>query len=260
MSEMVAAVRFRAGIGGEPVVAGSRDSEWCSFEPARWGAELVSPPSLESQSSSVNVEVGVGCCADVRSHPDGGTPPPVTFNVHVQSDAMLTWRLHPAVAVSGTDRETEASVRLAGSARLLWGEEMAVGRAGEPGTWRSRLRVARDGWPVVCRDLAIGPGWPLWRSPVVLGGASSLCTAVIVDPARSSSYWKPNRMVNDTAAGVALPLIGPGLQLIAWGEDLESCRDIMGEMLDGGRVPGWAAARWDTPGRLAAAFEPLIAL
>jgi hypothetical protein len=260
LSDLVAAVRFRAGIGGEPVIADSRTSATCWFEATRWGAVLAAPTSAEDLAGAVSVDVGVGCCADIRSPSEAGVAPPFAFNISVQSDALLTWRLDPGVALNGYDRATEATIRLAGNARLLWGEEMAVGRSGEPGTWRSRLRVARDGWPIVCRDLAIGKGWPLWRSPVVLAGASAVTTLIVIDPGRAGSFWKANRAVADTAAGVALPLNGPGLQLLSWGEDLDSCRSVLEELLGEGRIPGWAAARWQTAGGLAPTFEPLVAL
>lgn len=243
------------------MIADSRTSADCSLEAARWGAVLAAPPAEDLSSGSVNVDVGVGCSADIRSPAESvASAPPFEFNVSVQSDAMLTWRLDPGVAVQGHDRATEATVRLAGNSRLLWAEEMVVGRSGEPGTWRSRLRVARDGWPVVCRDLAIGKGWPLWQSPVVFAGARAVATLIVIDPGRTSSFWKADRAIADSAAGVALPLNGPGIQLMAWGEDLESSRAALEELIEHGRIPGWAAARWHAAGGLAPTFEPLLAL
>lgn len=265
----VASIRFRAGIGGEPVVQETRASAAYTFEPARWGATLVGSPSSPAGGDrlGLRVAVGVGCCAEIRSSapaiarsgrspeaggsPDAGSSPDAggsstTLTATVPSDAMLTWRPEPGVAADGCQHRFSAAVEMAGSARLLWRDEFVLGESdgSNPGTWSSRIRVVRDGWPVVCTELAVGPGSPLWESPAVLEGARAVSLMVVVDPEPESDVWVTSRANDASATGVALPLAGPGVQIVAWGDDLADCRAVMERMVARCGVPEWAASRW----------------
>lgn len=256
-SPSVASVRFRAGIGGEPIIQELRPSPAHTFEPARWGATIVGSPAspVAGDRLGIKVTVGVGCCAEIRS-----SGPTVArrgrsavaagsstgIAVTVASDGMLTWRPEPGVAAGGCQHHGETKVEMAGSARLLWRDEFLT----EPqedapaGTWTSRLRVLRDGWPVVCTELAVGPASPLWESPAVLAGARAVSLMVVVDPEPEPGTWTTARATDASATGVALPLEGPGVQMIAWGDDLFDCRSALERMVRRCGVPEWAAERW----------------
>lgn len=274
----LASIRFRAGIGGEPILQEMQASEAVEFQPAPWGAWIVTSAThpVPGDHHVLKVATGVGCCAEMRSlgavvagRPEGrpaqgcpadGRPDPnrpaesgetvgssLTVNATVASDAMLTWVPDPGLATEGCDHRHDSLVQLASSARLLWRDEFMVGRRceGRAGTWRSRLRVARDGWPVVSSELAVGTGSPLWGSPAVLNGARAVSFMVVVDPGQPSDAWSSARARTGSATGVALPLSAPGLQLVAWGDDLMECRAAIDSMLDAGGVPPWAAVRWN---------------
>jgi hypothetical protein len=257
VSDLVATLHFRAGIGGEPIVTSTQGTAGYSFEVASWGARLRRPGVEAPGARAVSVDVGVGTCAEIRSAGESRAAPgwsSTSFSVVVESDAMLTWRLAPGAAAGGCDHLAEGTVQLAASARLLWVDEIAFDQE-DPGTWRSRLRVTRDGWPVACRDLALGPGSALWESPAVLSGASALSVVTVVDPARPASRWQAQRAGVDGAAGVATPLSVPGAQIVAWGQDLPACRGVVEDLFAAG-MPGWAEARWRVAGGLSARFEP----
>lgn len=258
----LATIGFRAGIGGEPVLQEARASRVLDFQPAPWGAWITASAAhpVPGDHQALKAVVGVGCCAEIRSagttvargeedHRGWGGEPAasvLTVNATVASDAMLTWGPEPGLATQGCDHRCESVVQLAGSARLLWQDEYMVGRPdeGAAGTWRSRLRVTRDGWPVVSSELALGPGSPLWDSPAVMHGARAVSFLVVVDPGQPPEAWTAARTRAGTATGVALPLDAPGLQVVAWGDDLRDCRAAIASMLEAGGVPAWAARRW----------------
>lgn len=253
----VASIRFRAGIGGEPIVQEACPSAAHGFQAARWGAMIIDAPTSPAPGDrhALKVTVGVGCCAEVRSAEPtitrpGADPAGQMSSVHVTatvaSDAMLTWRLEPGVATGGRHHRNDAMFEMAGSSRLLWRDEFVIDDTdgSAMGTWASRLRVVRDGWPVVCTELAIGPSSALWESPAVLEGARAVSAMVVVDPEPASDSWKTTRATDASATGVALPLAGPGIQIVAWGDDLDDCRAALERMVASGGIPEWAAGRW----------------
>lgn len=258
-SSQVASIRFRAGIGGEPVLQEMRPSAAHTFEPARWGATVVGSPAspVAGDHFGIKVMVGVGCGAEMRSasatiartgirRTTGSAGSSLHVTATVASDGMLTWRQEPGVATDGCHHRADANVEMAGSARLLWRDEFLTERRNDssPGTWSSRLRVVRDGWPVVCTDLAVGPGSPQWESPAVLEGAKAISLMVVVDPGHGPDSWVTTRATEASATAVALPLAGPGIQVVAWGDDLFDCRAAIERMVPRCGLPGWANERW----------------
>ncbi|HWE56836.1 MAG TPA: urease accessory protein UreD [Acidimicrobiales bacterium] len=261
LSSAAASIRFRAGIGGEPIVHEMKASAAHTFQPSRWGATLVGSAAhpIAGDHLAVNVGVGVGCCAEIDSagatvarrgsrRPVWSGPAGSTYNVsaNVASDAMLTWRPEPGVAADACSHRSEAVIELAGNARLLWRDEFVLERRAEatPGTWNSRVRIVRDGWPVLCTELAIGPGSPLWESPAVLEGARAISLLAVIDPEHPAERWAPARTTEGSATGVALPLAGPGVQIVAWGDDLADCRSAVEQLVPLAGTPDWAAGRW----------------
>jgi urease accessory protein len=257
-----ASLTVRAGIGGEPIVSDVEEGHSLTFEPAPWGIWLVGSPDrpVGGQELQLRVSVGVGCCLEVRSQaptvarpgpavPGGSSSGPASFThttVGVANDAMVTWCPQPGIASPGCHHINETVFQLTSNARLAWRDEVVLERWGDdyPGTWRSGVRIIRDGWPVVASELALGPGSGLWRSPAVLEGARALSMYVVVDPGHEADAWCSSRESISGATGVALPLAGPGVQILAWGDDLGECRGVADRLLDEGGVPLWAQARW----------------
>ena len=216
----------------------------------------------------VNIRVGVGCGAELRTaaptvartgsgRPVWADPAESLLEVaaSVASDGMLTWRPDPGVATDRCSHRNSATIELAGSARLVWRDEFVLDHRREllaPGTWTSRIRVVRDGWPILCSELAVGPGSAHWESPAVLEGAKAVSQAVIVDPGHTE-VWRAARSTHGPATGVALPLAGPAIHLVAWGDDLFDCRSTIERLLTDAGVPTWAAGRWLRSPKLGAA-------
>jgi urease accessory protein len=93
---------------------------------------------------------------------------------------------------------------MAAGARLVWREELVLGRHGErPGELSSRIDLLVEGRPVLRQELGVGPGAPEWSGPVVLGGAKATGTVIVVDPRRSRP--PPARCLDTGAATLALP-------------------------------------------------------
>lgn len=258
----VASIRFRAGIGGEPILADVSASPFYSFEPTGWGAMVVgtSGHPISGDHHGLKVDVAEGCCAEIRTdaasvarrHPDrDGWPAAtagssLTVRVQVARDAMLTWKPEPGVAADGSNHRVDSTISLSAGARLLWRDEFILERrrASAAGTWTSRLRIVRDSWPVVCSELSLGPGSPLWESPAVLEGARAVSLMVVVDPEQPAEIWATARVTEGSATGVALPLAGPGAQLVAWGDDLHDCRSALEQIAVRAGTPDWASNRW----------------
>jgi urease accessory protein len=255
-------LRVRAGIGGEPIVQNMEASYASAFQPTPWGAWLtgVASQPVAGDDLHIRFDVGVGCCAEVRSmNPTVATasspgadilPSASTTNVTVARDAMLAWCPEPGVARGQTDHSNHVTVKLGANSRLLWVDEFQVQPlTGQPvGTWGSRLRVAREGWPVVSYELGIGPRSPLWESQAILGGTRAVTSIVIVDPDHPRETWSYERAQSDDAMvkGVCLPLSGPGAQFLVWGPELAECRAVLGQMLEPAGVPAWVVTRLRT--------------
>jgi urease accessory protein len=113
-----------------------------------------------------------------------GVPSEMTLNVDARAGATLSWAPEPTVLVAGCDHRVTASIRLAGSARLIWRDEVQLGRWGEaPGSLLQRISIDRDGRALLRTALGVGPVWPEWTSQAVLGTDTvAIGTAVVVGP------------------------------------------------------------------------------
>lgn len=251
-----AALTVRAGIGGEPIVTDIQECRALTFQPAPWGVLLVGSTShpVGGDDLHLRVTVGVGCCLAVRSQSatvarprsGAGSRSFMRTTVRVANDGLMAWCPEPGIATPGCDHLSESVVQLTANARLAWRDEILLDRRTDdsPGTWRSCLRVVRDGWPVVASELGVGPGSELWESPAVLEGARALSMYVVVDPGQEPGGWSSSRHSAAGATGVALPLAGPGVRILAWGDDLGRCRGVVEWLLEAAGVPLWAQARW----------------
>jgi hypothetical protein len=94
-------------------------------------------------------------------------------------------------------------------------------------------------------ELGLGPAAPMWHRPAVLDGARAVSTLVLVHPPWGNA--PPSSQLESTEAGrgMLLPLEGPAVQMLAWGDDLRSCRALIGRLLAraGGR-PGIDRSDW----------------
>jgi urease accessory protein len=114
-----------------------------------------------------------------------------------------------------------STVELAETARLVWREELVLGRSGEaPGRVRTGLRVRRAGRALLSQDLAAGPDADGWAGAAVFGGNRTVGSVLVVDP-----RWTPTppdaRTVVD---GALMPLTGPAMLATAVAPDAHTLR------------------------------------
>lgn len=231
---MTASLRLRAGPRG-PVVDEMRSSGPVAFRPTEWGVWTVSTEAhpIGGDRILARVAVGRGCHATLRSVSAtvarrGRGESLVAVAVRVAEGGSLAWNPEPGVAAAGAVHLSDVRIRLAAETRLVWKDEWVLGRFGEdPGSWRSRVRIVYDGRPVLTSDLATGPAAAAWPSPGVLAGAGAVSSIVMIDPEEA---FDARRVSCGSALGVCLPLHGPGVQIIAWGEDLGDCRKAVDEL------------------------------
>ncbi len=186
--------------------------------------------------------------------------PPSLFDVRadVGPDAALAYLPEPTVAARGCRHHMRARIRLASTARLLWREEIVLGRFGEPagsiscalhvdvdveGRGQGRNGHNREGHnregrsgmlrPLLRQELCLDPGMPGLDGPAVLGGARVTGSLLIAGPGPDGLGTAP--AVTDTFA--LLPLAGPGVLISALAPDAVALR----QALNTGRT---MVARW----------------
>ncbi len=136
----------------------------------------------------VDVVVGDGARLTVRSaaatlaHPGpSGERSRMRATFTVGEGASLRWRPEPLLSVRGSDHTVETTVVLAAGSAFIMQDEIVLGRDQEEGgRVRSRLRVERDGLPLLTHDLDIGGDAPGWSSAAVLGSARAVVSIVVV--------------------------------------------------------------------------------
>jgi urease accessory protein len=191
----------------------------------------------------VDLDVGEGAKLVVRSvgatlarrGPRDAGSSITSHHAHVAAGSTLLWLVEPGVAAVGACHTSSVTVTLEPSARLLWREEIVLGRHAEvtPGSWCSRMDLRRGGRPLLLAELGLGPAFPSWSSPSVLAGARAVASNVIVDPDRPEESWQAATASRGEARGAVLPLAGPGVEIVAWGDSLRGCRSVMSALLAG---------------------------
>jgi len=168
--------------------------------------------------------------------------------------AVLRWMPEPGIAAAGASHLSSTRVALASTSRLAWHEDVVLGRHGEvvPGSWTSRLEVLVCGRPLLVAELGLGPAAPTWELPSGLGGARAVSTLVLVYPPWRSAPPSSQLESTESGRGMLLPLEGPAVQMLAWGDDLRSCRTLIGRLLERGRGMRWHEGRAEMPRHLGA--------
>jgi urease accessory protein len=191
----------------------------------------------------LRITVGSGCHAEIRSAAatlarrapgEGTNPSSMAQAIRVGSSASLKWCPEPGIAARGGHHQSETRVRLARDSRLVWWDEVTLGRHGEgPGTWRTRIRITVDGEPVLSSDLALGPDAAGWESRSVLAGAKAISTVIIVDGPHPGLETQPvHRLAVGTATAISLPLAPSGAHITAWGALLSDCRCAVDRLIE----------------------------
>ncbi len=101
----------------------------------------------------------------------------------VEEGGELRWLPEPTIATAGCYHRAVSRIRLATDARLVWRDELILGRHGEgPGRLVSRIEVEAGGIPLARQELRVGQGAPGWQGPAVSGGAGAIGVVVVVEP------------------------------------------------------------------------------
>ncbi len=101
--------------------------------------------------------------------------------------SCLIYRPHPLIPGRSADYRQETRVDLATDARLLYAEVWAGGRVAMGECWQfqrleSRLRICRDGQPVLWENQRLGPDLSSLSSLPLLGGAKAWGTFYCFGP------------------------------------------------------------------------------
>lgn len=127
--------------------------------------------------------------------------------LRVGADATLVWLPEPIIAARGCRHGGDVRIALDPGARLLAREELLLGRHGEePGSLCQRIRVRRDGRPLLSQELALGPDAPAFAGPAVTGGHRAIGSLLAVDPAWEQEPPSAIALEGDAAV---MPLAGP---------------------------------------------------
>jgi urease accessory protein len=149
----------------------------------------------------------------------------------VGEGAALSWSPHQLIAARGARHRTIARVELAADARLVWRDELVLGREGEePGSVSSRLRVVRDGKVLLDHEIAMGPRHPGSLGPAGSGGHRALGTVLIVEPAQSPTSPGMPRIAPQDDSGVAIAVMrlsGPAVLVSAAASDEAALRRVL---------------------------------
>jgi urease accessory protein len=178
----------------------------------------------------VDIEVGAGAWLCVRTVaatvalPDrDGTASHLDVCARVGAGGRLDWLPEPLVAAAGCHHRTVSTVDLAGTASLVWRDELVCGRHGEaPGDARQRTTVRRDGRTLYAHELTVGPHTPGWAGAAVLGGARAAGSVLVVDPSWIDGGKPDPAVLAKTAA--LLPLAGPAVLASATAADARELR------------------------------------
>jgi urease accessory protein len=156
--------------------------------------------------------------------------------------ATLCWVPEPTVVAQGSLHEITTRVELAEDARLLWREEVVLGRANEePGTWSGSLRVVRGGRACLDTSVTFGPGAPGSDSAAVVGCARALVSLTVVDSSGMPDVacsWREGH----GARASALQIDSAACQITVWGETVSGCRRLLREVMGSLRPCEWFPA------------------
>jgi urease accessory protein len=186
-----------------------------------------------------DIDVGLGAHLDVRSVAasialPGFAQAESTLDIaaRVTNHGRLSWSPQPLIVARGAHHRTTARIELAENARLLWRDEVVLGRHGEePGSVTTRLRVQRNGRPLLDHTLAAGPHYPGSLAAAVTSANRASGAILIVDPA-----WEhvppADRIAMATGddkdgAVTVMPLPGPGVVISALASDGLTLRRLL---------------------------------
>ncbi|GAB3418161.1 urease accessory protein UreD [Flindersiella endophytica] len=142
----------------------------------------------------------------------------------VAENAALRWLPEPVIAAQGCRHRAVAEIDVTEGGHLLWRDELACGRHGEPGgDTVSRLVVDYGGAPLLAHELAVGPSALAWNGPAVLGEARAAGSLLF---AGAGPEPKPETDIAVEGHYAVLPLAGQGTLVTTVAADALALRRV----------------------------------
>ncbi|MBJ7470684.1 MAG: urease accessory protein UreD, partial [Solirubrobacteraceae bacterium] len=216
------------------------------------GVHLVGAAAapLDGDHITIDLHIGAGTSLTVRTvaatmawpSRDGRLPSLMELTANVEEGATLAWLPEPLVPVRRCRHELRTSVQLARTARLVWREEVILGRAHEgPGTLRAHTRVERAGDALLHQELEIdGSRGRIHGAPSVLGNSRATGSVLVVGPGAPDHHAT---VCTPELRGAVLELEGGGRLASASGASVAKLRSWLDER-EAGLTAG---AEWQQP-------------
>lgn len=205
---------------------------------------------LDGDHITIDLDIAPGTSLTVRTvaatmawpSRGGALPSLMEITAKVGDGALLQWLPEPLVPVRRCRHELRTTVQVAPTARLVWREEVILGRANEgPGTLRSRTRIERGGLPLLHQELEIdGTRNALHRAASVLAGSRATGSVLVVGPGAPDHHAT---ISSDELRGAVLELEGGGRLAAASGASVARLR----RWLDDREAGLTAGADWRAP-------------
>lgn len=157
--------------------------------------------------------------------------------LRVEEGGTCVWIPEPVIAARGCRHQHVIEAELDEGARLLFREELVLGRhREEPGSLSALLSVRREGVPAVVQQVDLGPEASGSRTPSVLGTHRAVGNVVVVDPDGAPG---PAAAAPDAGSAV-MRQDACTVQISALAEDAPTLRDRLDHGMDL-LGPPWAA-------------------
>jgi urease accessory protein len=191
-----------------------------------------------------SVDLGPGARLEVRSVAASvalpgphGRESSLEIHARIGEGGALSWSPQPLIAARGARHRTVSRVELAADARLVWRDEVVLGRDGEdPGSVSTRLRVVRAGRVLLDHEAALGPRHPGSLGPACSGGHRAIGAVLVVNPAWEDTA-APLQLVepqDDPAVAIAsMRLSGPAVLVAAAAADGPALTRVLDRALSG---------------------------
>ena len=187
---MRARARVVAGPGGPYTARVLRSDLPIVLRPADDAIHLAQGAAgpLGGDDLELSIEVPDGCWLRLRAvastlalpSATGGTGR-IALKATVGVGSSLELLLEPVVVADGAAVDLVTEIELAPDARLLWREEIVLGRYGERGgDVTTRIDVTRSGLPLLRTGSRLVGGDPVTRGPSVLGSGRAVGSLLAV--------------------------------------------------------------------------------
>lgn len=197
---------------GRTILADLRSEPPVALRPTSQGLAIVGSAAapVGGDDLALTVEIGAGATlliagvAAAMVWPGvGSAPSSQTLAIRVAAGGNLRWIGQPLVPVRGCHHVQRTTIELATDATLDFSEQLELGRSNEPpGVLDTRLRIERDGAPLLDHHQVYDPNSAGWRTSAGLGGLRSVQHRLVVGPPAAPS----TTAVTETRRGAQIPL------------------------------------------------------